>query len=138
MELLGVCMLWAQSFMHIYPLVSQINLSFIQLNFGILCYIVFFFLGWRNTKRRITDLAGKEKNFVYSHSRPTARVYEAHPKPEGIAFGGSFGNERILMDEDFSRLTLRHHAVDKTYQHGTLIPKQVNFRCFLISKLIPE
>ncbi|KAL0369129.1 UNVERIFIED_CONTAM: hypothetical protein Scaly_1131800 [Sesamum calycinum] len=71
-----------------------------------------------------TVLAGREKNFVYSHLHPTGRVYEAHPKPVGVAFGGSIGNERIFMDEDFGRVTIRHHAVDKTYQHGALFPNQ--------------
>ncbi|XP_027091389.1 uncharacterized protein [Coffea arabica] len=68
--------------------------------------------------------SGREKNFVYSHLHPTMRAYDPHPKPAGIAFGGSIGNERILMDEDFVRVTFRHHAVDKTYQHGPLIPDQ--------------
>lgn len=68
--------------------------------------------------------SGKEKNFVYSHLHPTGRVYEAHPTPVGIAFGGSVGNERILMDGDFATVTVRHHAVDKTYQHGSLFPNQ--------------
>ncbi|KAH6780185.1 TLD-domain containing nucleolar protein [Perilla frutescens var. hirtella] len=67
--------------------------------------------------------SGREKNFVYSHLHPTGR-YEANPKPAGIAFGGSIGNERISLDEDFARVTLRHHAVDKTYQHGALFPNQ--------------
>lgn len=68
--------------------------------------------------------SGREKNFVYSHLHPSGRVYEAYPKPVGIAFGGSSGNERIFMDEDFARVTIRHHAVDKTYQHGALFPYQ--------------
>ncbi|XP_038898639.1 uncharacterized protein LOC120086186 [Benincasa hispida] len=67
---------------------------------------------------------GKEKNFVYSHLHPSARVYEPHPKPVGIAFGGSMGNERIFIDEDFARVTVRHHVVDKTYQPGPLFPGQ--------------
>ncbi|KAK4387470.1 hypothetical protein Sango_2353600 [Sesamum angolense] len=68
--------------------------------------------------------SGREKNFVYSHLHPTGRVYEAHPKPVGVAFGGSIGNERIFMDVDFGRVTIRHHAADKTYQHGALFPNQ--------------
>ncbi|XP_048332596.1 uncharacterized protein LOC107420375 [Ziziphus jujuba] len=67
---------------------------------------------------------GKEKNCVYSHLHPTGRLYEPHPKPVGIAFGGTLGNERIFIDEDFARVTVRHHAVDKTYQHGSLFPDQ--------------
>ncbi|KAF5803742.1 putative TLDc domain-containing protein [Helianthus annuus] len=66
--------------------------------------------------------SGKEKNFVYSHLHVTG--YEAKPKPVGIAFGGSIGNERIFMDEDFSKLTVCHHAYDKTYQSGALFPNQ--------------
>ncbi|VFR03603.1 unnamed protein product [Cuscuta campestris] len=68
--------------------------------------------------------SGKEKNFVYSHLHPTVRMYEAHPKPVGIAFGGSPGSERIFIDEDFTVITLRHHACDKTYQNGPLFPGQ--------------
>ncbi|XP_048227415.1 uncharacterized protein LOC8274632 isoform X4 [Ricinus communis] len=67
---------------------------------------------------------GKDKNFVYSHLHPTSRVYEPHPKPVGIAFGGTIGNERIFIDEDFARITVRHHAGDKTYKHGSLFPSQ--------------
>lgn len=73
---------------------------------------------------RILSPAGKEKNFMYSHLYPTGRVYEPNPKPVGLAFGGTMGNERIFIDEDFARVTVRHHAVDKTYQHGSLIPNQ--------------
>lgn len=72
-------------------------------------------------------MTGKEKNCVYSHLHPTGRLYEPHPKPVGIAFGGTLGNERIFIDEDFARVTVRHHAVDKTYQHGSLFPDQVYF-----------
>lgn len=68
--------------------------------------------------------SGKEKNFVYSHLHPTGKLYEANPKPVGIGFGGTLGNERIFVDEDFARVSLRHHAVDKTYQPGSLIPNQ--------------
>ncbi|GKV17877.1 hypothetical protein SLEP1_g28332 [Rubroshorea leprosula] len=68
--------------------------------------------------------SGREKNFMYSHLHPTGRVYEPNPKPVGIAFGGTSGNERIFIDEDFAKVTVRHHAVDKTYQSGSLIPNQ--------------
>ncbi|CAN4122952.1 unnamed protein product [Withania somnifera] len=67
--------------------------------------------------------SGKEKNFVYSHLHATVK-YEAYPKPVGLAFGGSAGNERIFMDEDFAKVTVRHHACDKTYHHGPLYPNQ--------------
>ncbi|KAK7350865.1 hypothetical protein VNO77_09885 [Canavalia gladiata] len=67
---------------------------------------------------------GKEKNFVYSHLHPAGKVYESHPKPVGVAFGGNPGNERIFIDEDFSKVTVRHHAIDKTYHSGSLFPDQ--------------
>ncbi|XP_042009789.1 uncharacterized protein LOC121758458 isoform X2 [Salvia splendens] len=67
-------------------------------------------------------IIGREKNYVYSHSH--GRAYEAKPKPVGVAFGGSLRNERILLDDDFAKVTVRHHAVDKTYQHGNLFPNQ--------------
>ncbi|KAK7316975.1 hypothetical protein RJT34_00827 [Clitoria ternatea] len=67
---------------------------------------------------------GKEKNFVYSHLHPTGRVYQSHPKPVGVAFGGTLGNERIFIDEDFAKMTVRHHAIDKTYKSGSLLPDQ--------------
>ncbi|CAL1355655.1 unnamed protein product [Linum trigynum] len=67
--------------------------------------------------------SGKEKNFVYSHLHP-ARGYDPHPKPVGIGFGGSTGNERLFIDEDFAKVTVRHHAVDNTYQHGPFFPNQ--------------
>lgn len=68
--------------------------------------------------------SGKDKNFIYSHLHPTGRVYDAHPKPVGIGFGGTVGQERIFMDEDFARITVRHHSTDKTYQPGSLFPNQ--------------
>lgn len=68
--------------------------------------------------------SGTEKNYVYSHLHPAVRAYDPHPKPIGIAFGGTIGNERIFIDEDFAKVTIRHHAVDKTYQHGSLFPNQ--------------
>uniref|UniRef100_A0A5B7CE16 TLDc domain-containing protein n=1 Tax=Davidia involucrata TaxID=16924 RepID=A0A5B7CE16_DAVIN len=72
----------------------------------------------------VFSASGKEKNFVYSHLHSAGKVYDPHPKPVGIAFGGSVGNERIFIDEDFARVTIRHHAVDKTYQPGSLFPSQ--------------
>ncbi|MED6139056.1 hypothetical protein PIB30_080289 [Stylosanthes scabra] len=68
--------------------------------------------------------SGKEKNFVYSHLHPTGRVYQARPKPVGVAFGGTPGNERIFIEEDFAKVTIRHHAIDKTYHSGSLFPDQ--------------
>ncbi|VAH52606.1 unnamed protein product [Triticum turgidum subsp. durum] len=68
--------------------------------------------------------SGKEKNIMYCHLHTQLKTYEATPKPLGLAFGGSIGNERIFIDEDFSKVTVRHHAVDKTYQNGSLIPNQ--------------
>ncbi|KAL8128961.1 hypothetical protein V2J09_018116 [Rumex salicifolius] len=68
--------------------------------------------------------SGKDKNYVYSHLHPTGRAYDPHPKPVGIAFGGTSGNERIFINEDFSKIIIRHSAVDKTYQSGSLTPNQ--------------
>ncbi|KAJ8436731.1 hypothetical protein Cgig2_027402 [Carnegiea gigantea] len=68
--------------------------------------------------------SGKEHNYLYSHLHPAVRVYERNPKPLGIGFGGSIGNERVFIDEDFAKVTIRHHAVDKTYQPGSLFPTQ--------------
>lgn len=62
---------------------------------------------------------------MYSHLHPSGRVYEANPKPVGLGFGGTLGSERIFVDEDFAKVTVRHHAVDKTFQNGSLIPNQV-------------
>lgn len=73
---------------------------------------------------RVFSPSGKERNFAYCHLRPTVRAYNPNPKPVGLSFGGSLGNERIFIDEDFARVTVRHHAVDKTFQHGSLIPNQ--------------
>ncbi|CAN6482571.1 unnamed protein product [Victoria cruziana] len=67
---------------------------------------------------------GRDKNFVYSHLRATGRAYEANPRPVGIGFGGCVGNERVFIDEDFARINVRHHAFDKTYQPGSLVPDQ--------------
>ena len=70
-------------------------------------------------------MTGKDKNFVYSRLHPSVRRYDPHPKPIGLGFGGTVGNERIFIDEDFSKATIRHHAVDKTYKPGPLFPNQV-------------
>ncbi|GLJ24300.1 hypothetical protein SUGI_0463610 [Cryptomeria japonica] len=67
---------------------------------------------------------GRDKNFVYSHLHPLGRVYEPRPKPVGIAFGGTLGSERVFLDEDFAKITIRHHTVDKTYHAGYLVPGQ--------------
>lgn len=68
---------------------------------------------------------------MYSHLHPTGRLYEPYPKPVGIGFGGTIGNNRIFLDEDFARVTLNHHALDKTYQPGSLCPGQV--KCIILS-----
>ncbi|KAL9244110.1 hypothetical protein vseg_017918 [Gypsophila vaccaria] len=72
----------------------------------------------------VFSASGSEQNYVYSHLHPPIKAYEPHPKPVGIAFGGSAGNERIFIDEDFAKVTVRHHTYDKTYQHGSLFPDQ--------------
>ncbi|KAI3930580.1 hypothetical protein MKX01_037026 [Papaver californicum] len=65
----------------------------------------------------------RDKNFMYSHLHATGK-YDPHPKPVGLAFGGTSGNERIFIHEDFAKITIRHHAVDKTYRPGSLFPDQ--------------
>ncbi|KAH9606761.1 hypothetical protein KSS87_009781 [Heliosperma pusillum] len=72
----------------------------------------------------VFSAAGSEQNYMYSHLHPAMRAYDPHPKPVGIAFGGSAGNERVFIDDDFAKVTVRHHALDKTYQHGSLFPNQ--------------
>jgi hypothetical protein len=71
----------------------------------------------------IFSSSGKEKNCVYTHLHKAGR-YDAHPKPVGIGFGGSTGNERVFIDDDFNKIIVRHHAVDKTFEHGSLFPDQ--------------
>lgn len=83
-------------------------------------------------------MTGKGKNYMYSHLHPATKMYEPHPKPVGIAFGGNIGNERIFIDEDFAKLTIRHHAIDKTYQHGPLAPNQVKQSCNILVYDIDE
>eukprot|EP00250_Pteridium_aquilinum_P000904 c11084_g1_i1 orf=105-1715(+) len=70
--------------------------------------------------------SGMGSNFVYSHSHvATSTSYLQQQKgPEGIAFGGDIGKERLFLDKDFMHLTVRHHAVDKTYESGHLLPNQ--------------
>lgn len=65
---------------------------------------------------------------MYSHLHATGK-YDPHPKPVGLAFGGTSGNERIFIHEDFAKITIRHHAVDKTYRPGSLFPDQVLPMC---------
>ncbi|KAJ0966947.1 hypothetical protein J5N97_023864 [Dioscorea zingiberensis] len=73
---------------------------------------------------RVLSPSGKDKNFMYCHLHPSVKAYDPHPKPVGLAFGGTLGNERIHIDEDFAKITIRHHAVDKTYKSGSLVPNQ--------------
>ncbi|BBM97548.1 protein MpOXR4 [Marchantia polymorpha subsp. ruderalis] len=68
--------------------------------------------------------SGKEKYYVYSHKHTPGAVYRAQPANEGIGLGGSYGKERVWLDKDFATLTVRHHAVDKTYHPGGLVPGQ--------------
>ncbi|KAL9271597.1 hypothetical protein AKJ16_DCAP25566 [Drosera capensis] len=68
--------------------------------------------------------SGKQKNFLYSRLRPVGKVYESHQKPAGIGFGGTIKDHRIFIDEEFERATIRHHAGDKSYQPGPLVPNQ--------------
>ncbi|XP_078448351.1 TLD-domain containing nucleolar protein [Wolffia australiana] len=73
---------------------------------------------------RIFSPSGKDENFVYSRLHPSVRRYDPHPKPIGLGFGGTVRNERIFIEEDFSKAIIRHHAMDKTYKPGPLFPNQ--------------
>lgn len=69
--------------------------------------------------------SGIGSNFVYSHSHvATSTSYLQQKGPEGIAFGGDIGKERLFLDEDFLHLNIRHHALDKTYEAGNFLPNQ--------------
>lgn len=67
---------------------------------------------------------GRETNYVYSHKRTPGVAYGSHPKPEGVGFGGSDGKERLWLDDEFLTVTVQHHALDKSYHSGALIPGQ--------------
>ncbi|KAK1374082.1 hypothetical protein POM88_030275 [Heracleum sosnowskyi] len=56
----------------------------------------------------------EKRKFVCYHIHPAGRVYEPHPKPIEIGFGGSIG-KKIFLDQDFATVTLNHHAADITY-----------------------
>ncbi|XP_024375576.1 uncharacterized protein [Physcomitrium patens] len=75
-----------------------------------------FFLPLRST--------GKETNHVYCHKRTPGAVYRSHPRPEGVGFGGSPGKERLWLDDEFLTVTIQHHALDKSYHSGSLVPGQ--------------
>lgn len=68
------------------------------------------------------NLEGKKKSFIYCNL--SLHLDEGCPKayrhlPEELE------NENILLKEDFFTVVVRHHAVDRTYQHGSLITNQV-------------
>ncbi|KAI5063497.1 hypothetical protein GOP47_0022044 [Adiantum capillus-veneris] len=69
---------------------------------------------------------GIGSNFVYSHSHAaTSTSYlEQQRGPEGIAFGGDIGKERLLLNDDFMHVIIHHHSLDKTYEAGPLLPNQ--------------
>eukprot|EP00897_Mesotaenium_endlicherianum_P009832 jgi/Mesen1/8878/ME000530S08278 len=67
---------------------------------------------------------GRESNYVYSHVKVPGQGYRATQQPQGVGFGGSVGKERLWLDDEFEKVTVRHHAVDKSYQHGDLVPHQ--------------
>lgn len=69
---------------------------------------------------------GRESNFVYSHSRlPGARYSSSnHSTVTAVAFGGSVGRERVVLDSELETVTLRHHTSCRTYQPGGILPTQ--------------
>jgi len=78
--------------------------------------------------------SGRETNYVYSYKKTPGTIYRSHPIPEGVGFGGSMGRERLWLDADFAFLTVHHHAVDKTYHSGALVPGQVwDISCWYLS-----
>ncbi|KAJ7552515.1 hypothetical protein O6H91_06G058600 [Diphasiastrum complanatum] len=67
---------------------------------------------------------GRDRCFVYSYKQAPGSMYSSQPKQEGIGFGGGYGKQRVWLDDDFLSVTVRHHAVDKSYQSGKLVPGQ--------------
>ena len=77
-------------------------------------------------------LVGRETNYVYSHKRTPGAIYRSHPKPEGVGFGGSEGKERLWLNDEFLNVTIHHHALDKSFHSGSLVPGQVKKLNFLL------
>lgn len=73
-------------------------------------------------------MPGRESNFVFCHAKVAGQGYQTNPLPEGLGFGGSLGKERVWLDDNATpgKVTVRHHAVDKTFQPGALVPDLVS------------
>ena len=62
---------------------------------------------------------------MYTHTKVAGQAYQATPMPQGMGFGGTSGKERVWVDGEFESVLVRHHALDKTYGAGELVPNQV-------------
>eukprot|EP00850_Spirogloea_muscicola_P013800 SM000095S25014 [mRNA] locus=s95:559996:562927:- [translate_table: standard] len=67
---------------------------------------------------------GKSSNSFYCYRHAPGAGYQSKPMPEGIGLGGEIGKERLWLRDDFEKLTVRHHAIDKSYQPGSFVPSQ--------------
>ena len=64
--------------------------------------------------------------YTSPHASSNKSYFGQLKRSTGIGFGGEIGKERLWIDEDFMCVTVRHHAVDKTYETGHLVPDQVS------------
>ena len=73
-------------------------------------------------------MTGTASNFLYTSPQASSNksYFGQLKRTTGIGFGGEIGKERLWIDEDFMGVTVRHHAVDKTYETGHLVPDQVS------------
>ena len=72
---------------------------------------------------------------MYTHAKVAGQAYQATPTPQGIGFGGGSGKERVWVDAELGTVLLRHHALDKTYGAGELVPNQVQLACQPLSHI---
>ncbi|GAQ82889.1 TLD family protein [Klebsormidium nitens] len=73
---------------------------------------------------KVFRATGRESNVVFCHAKVAGQGYQTSPLPEGLGLGGSLGKERVWLDDNATpgKVTVRHHAVDKTFQPGALVP----------------
>mgnify|MGYP002775543678 FL=1 len=77
--------------------------------------------------------------YTSPHASSNKSYFGQLKRSTGIGFGGEIGKERLWIDEDFMCVTVRHHAVDKTYETGHLVPDQVSiFLSFYNYKNSPQ
>jgi hypothetical protein len=119
-------------------------------NFAVLCYdtspdvsiilsefcsSIDAYISFSISRSDVQSPAGTASNFLYTSPASSNKTYFGQTKKTtGIGFGGEVGKERLWIDEDFTSVTVRHHAVDKTYEYGHLLPEQVSiFLCSVFS-----